>query len=338
MKNGRLPYDQQDVDAIIAKLPWRVRWICWAAKLCAFLTRRSNGTVNRTLLSWVTPKLPATHTPNRGVYTRDAIIDPVTGVWVRLFIPVGEDERLPVVVYFHGGGFCLLSAAQQSYDIFCRRLAKRRRVVVLSVEYRLAPDHKFPAAYDDCFAALAWLNNADVYDYLPRNADLARCFLMGDSAGGNIVHHVGCRVAEGKEELGAVRVVGHVLIQPFFGGEERTPSEINLENVPLITVELTDWFWRAFLPEGASRDHPAANVSGPNCGDISAVELPPSLVVVGGVDILRDWQLRYAEYLKKMDEEVKLIFYEEGIHGFHTMPYALSSQFIDDLSNFFNEV
>ncbi|GLJ42905.1 hypothetical protein SUGI_0889440 [Cryptomeria japonica] len=344
-KNVRLLTNRQ-LDQIRSSFPLRVQWLCWALKAGTSLLQRSDGTINRRLMAWLLwclmPSVPANDKPRHGVYTKDAVIDHVNGVWVRLFVPVQENgnerEVLPVVVYFHGGGFSMLSAAQQLYDEFCRRLAKRRRVVVVSVEYRLAPEHKFPAAYDDCFAALTWLQSHAGRGFLPRNADVSRCFLMGDSAGGNIVHHVGCRVAEKMDDLRPVRILGHVLIQPFFGGEERTLSEKNLKDVPLITLEYCDWFWRAFLPAGASRDHSAANVMGPNSPDILAVHLPPSLVVIGGIDILRDRQLLYMEYLKKMKKEAELLFYESAFHGFFAMPYPLSSQFLDDISNFMNRL
>ncbi|GLJ42900.1 hypothetical protein SUGI_0889170 [Cryptomeria japonica] len=342
-ENVRVLLTRRQVDQIRSSLPLRVRWLCWAVKAGVYLSQRSDGTVNRRLAAWLiwclAPPVPANEIPKHGVYTRDAVIDHVNGVWVRLFVPVQENgdetEVLPVVVYFHGGGFCTLSAAEVGYDVFCRRLAKRRRVVVVSVDYRLAPEHKFPVAYEDCYAALLWLRNDHAENrFLPRGADVSRCFLMGESAGGNIVHHVGCRVAEGKEDLTPMNVVGHVLIQPFFGGEERTPSELALTDVPLISVDACDWSWRAFLPEGANRDHPAANVVGPGGADISAVPLPKSLVVIGGLDTLRDWQLRYFDYLKKMKKEVGLMFYENGVHGFPLMPYDLSSDFIDDISDF----
>eukprot|EP01018_Ginkgo_biloba_P039746 Gb_17753 [translate_table: standard] len=156
---------------------------------------------------------------------------------------------------------------------------------------------------------------------------------MGDSAGGNIVHHVGCRAAE--EGVDGLNIVRHMLLQPFFGGQERTPSEVRLVNVPLISVENADWSWRAYLPEGTDRDHPAANVFGPKSPDISGLALPPSLVVVGGLDILQDWQMRYFDNLKKLKKEVKLLFYKDGIHAFHVFPQCRkSSQLLDDLADF----
>lgn len=321
--------------SMISSLPRRIQWLSWFAKTGSYICRRSDGTINRSLAAWLIRKAPANETPTRGVYTKDIVIDEATGVWVRLFVPVSNDgdRALPVVVYFHGGGFCMLSASDAAYDIFCRRLATRRRVVVISVDYRLAPEHKCPAAYDDCFAAVAWLRERG-RDYLPPNADLSRCFLMGESAGGNIVHHVGCRVA-GEGDMSPVNIVGHVLIQPFFGGEERTPAEARLSNsLPLITLEGADWMWKAFLPEGATRDHPAANVMSADSPDISGLSLPPLLVVVAGLDLLKDRNLQYVEHMKRMGKEVELLLYEEGIHAFHLFPYDMASKFLDDLREF----
>ena len=101
------------------------------------------------------------------------------------------------------------------------------------------------------------------------------------------------------------KVIGVVAIQPFFGGEERTISEIELEGTPVVSTNITDWYWNAFLPpgEGHNRDHPIINVSGPNAVDIANINFPPTMVVVAGFDVLRDWQNRYYEWLKKSGKE-----------------------------------
>lgn len=294
--------------------------------------------MNRTMMNWVEYKSPAKSKPTRGVYTKDVVIDAQTGVRVRLFVPVeGAEEPLPVVFFFHGGGFATLSSDFLLYDILCRRLARRRRVLIISVDYRRSPKHRFPVPYDDCFGAIRWASSGNGKAHLPGHADLSRCFLMGDSAGGNIVHHVGCRVsaAADEETISGVRIVGHVLLQPFFGGEERTPSELRLVGAPIVNMENSDWHWKAFLPVGADRDHPAANVFGPNAPDISALPLPPTLVVVGGHDPHQDWQIGYAENLRKINKNVELFFYGEGIHAFYLF-YQLdvSSKLISDLHSF----
>jgi acetyl esterase/lipase len=109
-------------------------------------------------------------------------------------------------------------------------------------------------------------------------------------------------------------------MQPFFGGEERTESEIKLVGVPLISVERTDWMWKAFLPEGSDRNHSVVNVFGPNAVDISGVKFPATLLFVGGFDPLQDWQKRYHEGLKKSGKEVHLVEYPNVFHGFYCLP------------------
>nr|ADE75646.1 unknown [Picea sitchensis] len=324
-------------DAKPASFPLGLRLLCRILNSVNDLARRKDGTFNRRIMNWIEYKTPANGTPTRGVYTKDVVIDAQTGVQVRLFIPVEAPEKpLPVVFFFHGGGFATLSSEFVLYDIFCRRLARRRRVLVISVDYRRSPEHRFPIPYDDCVGAIRWFSSGNGKAHLPAHADLSRCFLMGDSAGANIVHHVGCRVlAAAEETMSGVRIVGHVLLQPFFGGEKRTPSEARLVGAPIVNMENSDWHWKAFLPVGADRDHPAANVFGPNAPDISALPLPPTLVVVGGHDPLQDWQLGYVEHLRKIKKDVELLFYGEGIHGFHVFyQIEVSSKLISELRSF----
>ena len=116
-------------------------------------------------------------------------------------------------------------------------------------------------------------------------------------------------------------MVGLVAIQPFFGGEERTESEIRLEGSPLVSMRRTDWLWKAFLPEGADRDHEAANVSGIERGrELSEMEFPATMVVVGGFDPLQDWQRRYCKWLERSGKEVRLVEYGNTIHAFYVFP------------------
>lgn len=129
---------------------------------------------------------------------------------------------------------------------------------------------------------------------LPANADFSRVFLSGDSAGGNIAHHVALRASG--QDLGRVKLAGMILIQPFFGGEERTPAELRLKNVPIVSVESLDWHWKAYLPAGSNRDHPACNIFGPNAADLATVAFPPVLNIVGGLDILQDWEVSTVDF------------------------------------------
>ncbi|KAJ7560495.1 hypothetical protein O6H91_04G132300 [Diphasiastrum complanatum] len=314
----------QTVGASHVTIPFILRCITKICTVANDLTRRKDSTINRRLADLIEIKVPANGKPVKGVASRDVTVDFETGVWVRIFYPCDtkatpsnpdiDFKKLPVVVYYHGGGFVILCPDFFLYDRFCRNLAREKPCVVISVHYRRAPEHRYPVAYDDSFGVLKWLQ-LEGHNALPSNSDLSRCVLMGDSAGGNIVHHIGCKAAV--EDLNPVRICGHVLLQPFFGGEARTPSEIRLVNVPVISVESADWYWKAFLPFGANRDHPTCNVFGPHAADISEVPLPHSLVTIGSFDTLQDWQIKYIEGLEKSGKIVDMLFYEGAIHAFH---------------------
>ncbi|KAJ0087383.1 hypothetical protein Patl1_07314 [Pistacia atlantica] len=261
-----------------------------------FLTkacRRSNGTVNRRLHNLFDLKTSPSKTPRKGVSTSDTIINSSTNLWFRLYTPHStnneEKRNLPIIIYFHGGGFAFFSASSIVYDIWCRRLSNELQAVIVSVNYRLAPEHKFPSQYEDGFEALKFLD--ENFDRLSINANSGLCFLAGDSAGGNLAHHVS--VKAGELTFSKLKIIGLIAIQPFFGGEERTEADFLHSKAPIMTLHFTDWYWKMFLPDGSDRDHPAANVFGhKSCTDISQVEFPETLLLTGGFDMLKNWQRR----------------------------------------------
>ncbi|CAN6226307.1 unnamed protein product [Urochloa humidicola] len=320
-------------------LPWTVR-----VQLAALaLGHRPDGSIRRLLFSLGDLKSGASPRPDAsGVRSADVTIDASRGLWARVFSPppppaADAAAPLPVVVYFHGGGFVLFSASSRPYDALCRRLSGELRAVVVSVNYRLAPDHRFPAAYDDGVAALRYLDgNALPADAFAVPVDLSSCFLAGDSAGGNIAHHVAQRWAASSSPAARLRVAGAVMIQPFFGGEERTDAEVELDGVSALSVAATDHYWREFLPEGATRDHPAARVSG---GAVEIAEaFPPAMVVVGGFDLLKDWQARYVEALQAKGKTVRVVEYPDAVHGFHAFPeLADSGKLVEEMKLFVQE-
>ncbi|CAH9109976.1 unnamed protein product [Cuscuta europaea] len=327
-------------------IPWRTRISFSIISAVTDATRRQNGTVNRRLLNILSIKSPATRNHVNGVKSSDVTVDPARDLWFRLFVPTAAEARdsnsLPVIVFFHGGGFVYLSADAKAYDAVCRRFARKVPAVVISVNYRLAPEHRCPAQYDDGFDVLKFLDNEKNKGILPENADVSRCFLAGDSAGGNLAHNVAKRASEAS--FRDVKVIGLVAIQPFFGGEERTEAEIRLANIdPLISVARTDWTWRAFLPatEGGrevDRDHEAVNVSGPRAVDISKLDFPASMVVVAGFDSLQDWQRRYYEWLKRSGKQTYLLEYPNMIHAFYIFPeLPESSQLIQEVKEFIHK-
>uniref|UniRef100_A0A7N0V0X5 Alpha/beta hydrolase fold-3 domain-containing protein n=1 Tax=Kalanchoe fedtschenkoi TaxID=63787 RepID=A0A7N0V0X5_KALFE len=299
------------------RIPWKVRLFLSVSTFFVDLSCRPNHTFNRALFNLVDRKSPAGTTARR-VRSSDVTVDPATRLWFRLFVPeTASRVGLPVVIYFHGGGFVCMSANSRPYHDLCARLAYELDAVVVSVNYRLAAEHKCPAQYEDAERVLAFLAGRGS-DVLPPKADLSKCFLAGDSAGANIAHHLTVRASKMRDES-KVNILGVVAIQAFFFGEERTGSETALRNLPVVNMKRTDWTCRAFLPEGADLDHPAINVIRA-LGDAGSVEYPATMVVVGGFDPLKDRQKMYYRALKALGKEAYLVEYDNAFHTFYAFP------------------
>lgn len=261
-----------------------------------------------------------------GVASKDVVLDPQTGVFVRLYLPrldaTDGKQKVPVLVYFHGGGFCLESAASPIYHSYLNKVAKEAKVIGVSVDYRRAPEHRLPVAYDDCFGVLEWLDRqamalegVSMDPWLASHADFSKVFLAGDSAGGNIVHQVGIH-ASGRNWDGLC-LRGAILVHPFFGGEERTDCELGAEVEDFVKV--VDGSWIISLPAGADRDHPFCNPHGPHSPALSTLVYPRTLVFVAEKDLLRDRGILYYEALRKTDKDVDLFMTESENHVFHLL-------------------
>ncbi|KAK6940894.1 Alpha/beta hydrolase fold-3 [Dillenia turbinata] len=314
-------------------------------KLAYNLLRRPDGTFNRELAEFLERKVPANTIPVNGVFSFD-IIDKTTGLLNRIYMLAPEDEAqfgivdlekplsttdiVPVIIFFHGGSFTHSSANSAIYDTFCRRLAGTCRAVVVSVNYRRSPEHRYPCAYDDGWNALKWVSTRR---WLQSGKDgKVYVYLSGDSSGGNIAHHVAVRASKSDTE-----VLGNILLHPMFGGQERTESERRLDGKYFVTIQDRDWYWRAFLPEGENRDHPACNPFGPRGESLEGIKFPRSLVIVAGLDLMQDWQLSYVEGLRNSGKQVKLLFLKQATIGFYFLPnsehfYSLMEE-IDEFVN-----
>ncbi|KAK9167803.1 hypothetical protein Scep_002994 [Stephania cephalantha] len=312
-------------DSVSPPLPWKTKLAIKILTTVTDFAKRSDDSVNRTVVRFMNLRAKSNAKPLKGVVATDVTVDPARDLWFRLYVPSDHlgDPALPVVLFFHGGGFTYLTADAVAYDAFCRCLARKTPAVVISVDYRLSPENRYPAQYEDGYDTLKFLDLKNCQGF-PENADLSKCFLAGDSAGGNISHFVARRFAEEESEFRRVRVVGLVAIQPFFGGEERTESEIRLDGAPLVSTPRADWHWRVFLPIGSDRDHEACNVFGPKSSEIQNVgAFPATMVVIGGFDPLQDRQRMYYEGLKSRvtsDKEVRLVEYPNAIHAFYIFP------------------
>ncbi|KAL9437547.1 hypothetical protein AB3S75_023419 [Citrus x aurantiifolia] len=314
-------------------LPWKAWLSISTFSLAMHMSFRRNMTVNRFLFNLCDRK--SSPSTKNGVTSFDVSVDATRDLWFRLYKPTNTTAtNFPVIVYFHGGGFAILAANSKVCDDACRRLAEEVPAVVISVNYRRSPEHRCPNQYEDGIDALKFIDNSftDIENF-PACADIKQCFLAGDSAGGNLAHNVAV-LADGCN-FSRLRLNGLIVIQPFFGGEERTESEMRFQRDPLVGLKLTDWMWKAFLPEGSNRDHPAANVFGPNAGDISGVNLPPTIIFIGGFDPLQDGGKRYHEGLKKCGKDAHLIEYPNAVHCFYLFPEVPEcSLFLKEVKDF----
>nr|XP_043638702.1 probable carboxylesterase 18 [Erigeron canadensis] len=322
-------------------LPCKTRISLGVIGIYIDLCMKKDGTVWRWLANIFPPKNPPTRKPMDGIDTYDIVVDPTTNVWFRVYVPTTElkIEDLPLFIYYHGGGYSLLNTDTKMYDDLCRQICTKLPCIVISPEYGLAPEYKYPSQFDDGVSVLTFLDDPEnLKKILLPNLNVSRCFIAGDSAGGNLAHFVTLRATQMQTKFKQLKVIGLLAIQPFFGGEERTNSESELSGkVPFLNLKRTDWFWKAFLPEGEGydRDHPSVNVSGPRAIDISKVDFPKTMVVVGGFDILKDRQLSYAQYLKNAGTEVEIEEYPNMFHDFITFPeLPEADQFISQAKEF----
>ncbi len=228
---------------------------------------------------------------------------------VRVYTPEGKGP-LPVLVFLHGGGWVIGDI--ESYDIVCRGLANGAGCIVVSVDYRLAPEHKFPAGPEDCYAAVKWVaENATSID-----GDPARIAVGGDSAGGNL----SAVVAQMARDRGGPSLKYQLLIYPVTDYRLDTGSyRANAEGY-LLTKAGMEWFWNLYLGEPGNGAKPYASpLRATNFGN-----LPPALVITAEYDPLHDEGAAYASKLKEAGVKVKHSDYKGTIHGFFTLGHILS--------------
>ncbi|XP_047972166.1 probable carboxylesterase 15 [Salvia hispanica] len=266
------------------------------------------------------------------VLWKDVVFDHAHNLQLRLYKPANPSSpKLPIFYYIHGGGFCIGSRTWPNCQNYCFGLASQLQALVVAPDYRLAPENRLPAAIEDGYSSLEWLRGQATAEepdrWLTDVADFSRVFISGDSAGGNIAHHLAVRVGAELGWLGPVQVRGYVYLAPFFGGTVRTEFEANGPKDAFLNLELIDRFWRLSIPVGETTDHPLVNPFGPSSPNLETMDLGPILLIVGSCDLLRDRAVEYANRLKKWGKKIEYAEFEGQQHGFFTIdPFSDPSQ------------
>ncbi len=238
-----------------------------------------------------------------------AIPGPAGDIPVRIHWPAGTGP-FPALVFFHGGGWVI--GDLDTHDVTCRSLTNQAECVTVSVDYRLAPEHKFPAAVDDSYAATRWV--ADHAAEL--GVDASKIAVGGASAGGNLATVVGLMAIE----EGGPALVFQLLIYPVTDAALDTSSAraVTSDEYPLTRADM-EWFWRHYLRGDADRRHPYASPALAK----SLAGLPPALVITAEIDPLCDEGERYAAALERAGVAAACTRYGGVTHGFVGMEALL---------------
>jgi acetyl esterase len=231
---------------------------------------------------------------------------PAGSIPLRVYTPIGQGP-FPLMVFYHGSGFVVCSL--DTHDGMCRNLCAGTGCVVVSVDYRLAPEAKFPAGPDDCVAAPRWaVGNAAAL-----GADPGRVIVAGDSAGGNLAAVVALRL----RDEGGPSLLGQLLIYPVTDHYDAdTPSMTENADGYGLTRDGMIWFWNHYLATPADGANPYASPL--RAGDFAG--LPPALVVTAEYDPLRDEGEYYAERLRQAGVPTKMQRWDGMNHGFFFWP------------------
>lgn len=314
-----------------------------AYELLPLLRVYTDGAVQRLI---GTDTIPASTDATTGVTSKDVTIVPHSNVSARLYLPNRPDhesqKRFPLVVFFHGGSFCVSSPFTSQCHSFLNALVAEAKVVAVSVDYRKAPEHPLPTAYEDSWAALQWVvshsDHGGPEAWLNEHADFQRVFLAGDSAGANIAHNLA--MVAGDPDFGlTVELLGIALIQPYFWGSVPTGSEALQPEKKAFFDRLWAFLWPSGL--AADNDDPRINpVAEGRRHSLAGLGCRRVLVCVAEEDVLKDRAWAYYEALSRSGwigvAEIDEIEGEDHVFHLYDLEGPKSKHSISSLAAFFD--
>ncbi|KQK22538.1 probable carboxylesterase 8 [Brachypodium distachyon] len=277
------------------------------------------------------PIAPDGEENRRIVHSNDAPLNPANGTSVRLFVPAGVVDNgngngngrpIPLILYFHGGGYVLFRAASEPFHNTAAVLAATIPSAVASVDYRLAPEHRLPAAFDDAADAVRWVRSY---------AAGRPVFIMGCHNGASIAFRAALAAVDQGVELR-----GLILNQAHHSGVERTPAEEASVDDRVLPLPANDLLWELALPVGADRDHEYCN-PGAMLAVVGASQLrrlPPCLVLGRKKDPPRDRQKVLVDALRDAGVDVEARMDGAGYHAMELFKADRAAEFVAQVTDF----
>ena len=262
--------------------------------------------------------VPPSLDPKSNVLSKDVVYSKEENLSSRLFLPnnINPNKKLPLLLYFHGGGFGIETPFSPTYHGYLNTVVAESQIIAVSVDYRRIPEHPIPILYGDSWAAVKWaashVDGDGPEEWLNSHADFNKVFFAGDSAGANIAHHMAMRY--GEERLSGVNLTGIILVHPFFWGKDPIANEVGLGET---IRQLMETIWRCACPTTSGCDDPLINpMKDPRLPGLGGNKV---LVAAAGKDVLRDRGRLYCETLKSNGWGGRVEFMEakEEAHVFH---------------------
>jgi 2-hydroxyisoflavanone dehydratase len=286
-----------------------------------------DGTIERLMSSPIVP--PSLQDPQTGVSSKDIVISNNSNppLSARIFLPKSHhnNHRLPILLYFHAGAFCVESPFSFSCHRYLNLLASEANIIAVSVDFRLLPEHPLPAAYEDGWTSLQWVashttndltadNNIERESWLLDYGDFNKVYIGGDVNGANLAHNLAIRA--GTEALpNNLKILGALLCTPFFWGSKPIGSEPAEDHENSLAIKV----WKFVYPNAEGGiDNPMVNPFAPGAPSLATLGCSKILVTVTDKDEFKDRDILYYESIKKSGWQGQVELFEAGDeeHGF----------------------